>query len=246
LYANKFRRTVAEDIQERYKRGTFLGISSSSFVISAIVVNIPLHIAAHMFCLEKLKYYGMVFSINNIGIMRARIKIALILLFGEILKVYIPQLSLKLVWIISGFLFIVGLVVALHAIKTFHDAEVVVEWATASELDTAGFNLLRGEGSTGPYEQVNSELIPSSSDALTGGSYRYNDNHLKAGETYYYVLEEIEINGNSNQHGPIIVEATRPARTELIIAVLLISGAVLFGVLFLRSPNQPDSTTDLK
>jgi hypothetical protein len=37
---------------------------------------------------------------------------------------------------------------------------VTVEWSTASELNTAGFNVLRGENPNGPFAHLN----PQSSD----------------------------------------------------------------------------------
>ena len=160
------------------------------------------------------------------------------------MKVNLPQLSPKAVWILCSLIFIMGTAEAIHAIKTLHKAKVIVEWATASELETVGFNLLRGETSTGPFKQVNSDLIPSSDDSLMGGSYRYKDSNLQAGATYFYMLEEIKSTGNSNQHGPIVVKATSSAQVELIFAVLLIGGAVVYGVLFLRSSKHPHSTMD--
>lgn len=120
-------------------------------------------------------------------------------------------------------------------------ANVIVEWSTASELDTVGFYLLRSENPEGPFEQVNSEIIPSTSDSLTGSSYSYDDHQVQAGATYYYMLEEIEETGNSNQHGPIVVEANSQARIELLIAGFLITGAIIYG--FILSRDQKVLTT---
>ena len=55
----------------------------------------------------------------------------------------------------------------------FDKAEVIVEWTTASELDTVGFNLLRAETQKGPFEQINSNLIPAGSDSLSGSNYNF-------------------------------------------------------------------------
>ncbi len=151
-----------------------------------------------------------------------------------------PSRSNTLIWILCGILFFAGIAMAIHAILNFDQANVVVEWTTASELNTVGFYLLRGETPAGPFEQVNAELIPATSDTLTGSSYSYEDPGVTAGTTYYYILEEIENTGNSNQHGPIVVNATSPAKIELIIAALLVSGAVIYAlILFRDSRKQP-------
>lgn len=87
-------------------------------------------------------------------------------------------------------------------------APVRVEWRTETEMNTAGFNLYRGESAEGPFDvKVNEQLIPSSADALTGGDYTFVDKAARAGVTYYYRLEEVEQNGATNTYGPISVRA---------------------------------------
>ncbi len=157
-----------------------------------------------------------------------------------------PSRSNTLIWIICGILFIAGIALAIHAILNLDKANVIVEWTTASELDTVGFYLLRGETPAGPFEQVNNELIPATSDSLTGSSYSYEDQGVTAGVTYFYMLEDIENTGNSNQHGPIVVEASSPAKTELLIAALLIGGALIYAIILIRDnknqPQRPETT----
>ena len=143
-----------------------------------------------------------------------------------------------LIWIICGLLVVAGLGLGIHGFLNLDKANVIVEWTTASELNTVGFYLLRGEAETGPFEQVNAELIPATSDSLTGNSYSYEDAGVTAGVTYYYMLEEIEDTGNTNQHGPIVVEASSPATTELLIAALLIGGAIIYAVILLRDNKR--------
>jgi len=87
-------------------------------------------------------------------------------------------------------------------------APVRVEWITETEMNTAGFNLYRGESVDGPFDvKVNEQLIPPAADPLTGGKYQYVDKTAKAGITYYYRLEEVERNGGTNDFGPISVRA---------------------------------------
>ncbi len=109
------------------------------------------------------------------------------------------------------------------------EATVLVEWSTASELDTVGFNLYRADIPQGPYVQVNHELIPASSDPLAGGDYSYPDRAVQPGRTYYYELEEVQSNGGRDRFGPISVQAENgsAARLMLILGVVLI---LLMGV----------------
>ena len=83
-----------------------------------------------------------------------------------------------------------------------------VEWSTETEMNTAGFNLYRGESEDGPFGvKVNDQLIPPAADPITGGSYQYIDKTAQPGVTYYYKLEEVEKNGGANSYGPISVRA---------------------------------------
>jgi hypothetical protein len=113
---------------------------------------------------------------------------------------------------------------------------VLVEWETASELDTAGFNLYRGPNTGGPFERVNDELIPTKGDPLSGGNYTYEDTSVRAGRVVYYQLEEVRLDGSSQRFGPISVEARAwvpvlavPALAiiSLILALTLVWNSVL-------------------
>ena len=113
---------------------------------------------------------------------------------------------------------------------------VIVEWTTESEVNTAGFNVYRSESDEGPYIQVNRELIPSSPDPILGGRYVYTDTNVVAGQTYYYKLEDVELDGATTLHGPVEVVASGPSALAslvawwplaVLIAVLGLGGAIL-------------------
>ena len=108
-----------------------------------------------------------------------------------------------------------------------------VEWSTETEMNTAGFNLYRGESADGPFDvKVNDQLIPPAADPLTGGKYQYVDKTARAGVTYYYRLEEVERNGGTNNFGPISVRAGGLEWWHLLVLVVIGSscrGAVAAG-----------------
>jgi hypothetical protein len=82
------------------------------------------------------------------------------------------------------------------------DRRVKIEWETETELDNAGFNIWRSEEEDGEYIRINPYFIPSQGEAGFGAAYIYTDYDVQNGKTYYYKLEDVDINGNSTFHGP--------------------------------------------
>jgi hypothetical protein len=81
--------------------------------------------------------------------------------------------------------------------------KVVLQWATESELDSLGFNVLRSESEDGDYEQINGSLIPTVGSTRDGASYEFIDEDTRNRRTYRYKLEEIDIYGTSTMYGPV-------------------------------------------
>jgi len=78
-----------------------------------------------------------------------------------------------------------------------------ITWSTASEVNTAGYNLYRSDSPDGPWEKINDQLIPPSEDPVSGGQYKYVDETAQPGKTYYYQLEEVELSGATTRFDPI-------------------------------------------
>ncbi len=119
---------------------------------------------------------------------------------------------------------------------------VTVEWSTASELNTAGFNLYRGDSPAGPFARVNVELIPASTDPLIGGTYAFTDTQVSAGRTYYYRLEEVQTDGAATDQGVVTVTAAHHLSPLLIAAAVGV--LIIVGLLFGRrkaAPVEPSS-----
>lgn len=100
--------------------------------------------------------------------------------------------------------------------------QISVAWSTGSEINTAGFNLYRSERAEGPYERINSDLIPASNDAVAGGEYQYLDSSVVPDHKYYYQLEDVELNGTSVRHPA--VEATAPSAAAPGVAAAAVIG----------------------
>ena len=79
----------------------------------------------------------------------------------------------------------------------------MLEWSTESEIDNAGFNLYRSESENGEYIKINTSLIPAQGSSTQGASYEFIDKDVQNRKTYYYKLEDIDLNGKSTMHGPV-------------------------------------------
>jgi hypothetical protein len=129
-----------------------------------------------------------------------------------------------------------ALIFAWQAWVVYNGAVVTVEWSTASEFNSAGFNLLRSDAADVEYRQINSELIPASTDPMTGGKYEYLDEDVIPGNTYYYQLEEVETDGGVIEYGPIVIQARHGGNIEAILGGgFLFMGLVLVVLAFRRT-----------
>jgi hypothetical protein len=111
-------------------------------------------------------------------------------------------------------------------------ATATITWETASEVNTAGFNIYRSNSPEGPWQKINQQLIPPSEDPVGGGSYKFVDTQAQPGQTYYYQLEEIELSGSSTQFDPIPLQThqTPPAWLWWGAAIVSVAALTWLGV----------------
>jgi hypothetical protein len=112
---------------------------------------------------------------------------------------------------------------------------VAVTWETATEVNTAGFNIYRSTSETGEFVQINEAegLIPSEGSAFSGATYNFLDQTVNVGVTYYYLLEEIEYDQTSNRYDEDMLMHHVPyanGETILIMAVMILLGLGLIVV----------------
>ena len=81
--------------------------------------------------------------------------------------------------------------------------EVMLVWVTESEIENAGFNIYRAETEDGTYVQLSASLIPAQGTATSGATYTYADRDVVNRRTYFYKLEDIDVNGYATSHGPV-------------------------------------------
>ena len=73
--------------------------------------------------------------------------------------------------------------------------EVVIRWVTESELNNAGFNILRTETRDGEYQQVNTELIEGRGTTSERYTYTWTDTTAKPNVVYYYQIQDVSLDG---------------------------------------------------
>ena len=81
---------------------------------------------------------------------------------------------------------------------TLENGEVVIRWTTESELDNAGFNILRSNNKNGEYKQINTELIQGAGTTGERNTYKWIDPTAKTGVVYYYQIEDVSFAGEHN------------------------------------------------
>lgn len=86
----------------------------------------------------------------------------------------------------------------------------LLKWITQSEIDNLGFNILRSCSAEGPYSEISSYLNNTELKGLgtssQGQMYQYYDFDLKNGQTYWYKIQDVSINGRINEHGPVSIK----------------------------------------
>ena len=73
---------------------------------------------------------------------------------------------------------------------------VVIRWTTESELDNAGFNILRSETKNGEFKVVNLKgIIAGHGTTSEKHTYEWKDTTAKPNVVYYYQIEDVSLDG---------------------------------------------------
>ncbi len=76
------------------------------------------------------------------------------------------------------------------------DAGVVIKWTTQSELNNAGFNILRSATKTGAFVVINPTMIQGAGTTGEKHTYSYTDKTAKPNIVYYYQIEDVSFDGH--------------------------------------------------
>ena len=80
-----------------------------------------------------------------------------------------------------------------RAVRTAEGA--VINWTTESEMDNAGFNILRSSTQNGEFQQVNAKLIKGAGTTGERNTYSWTDTTAKPNTVYYYRIEDVSYAG---------------------------------------------------
>lgn len=96
--------------------------------------------------------------------------------------------------------------VTLSSFSAVYDGEVpVLQWATASEINNAGWNVYRSESDDASFSmQINPNLIEGQGTVTSASHYEFIDLYgYDYGQTYYYWLESVDYGTQTKDFGPI-------------------------------------------
>ncbi len=96
---------------------------------------------------------------------------------------------------------------------TAGDGEVLLEWETASEFENLGFRILRRLEGEGDYTLVTDGLILGRGTTDLRARYAFLDRTAPNGVAATYLLEDIELDGDSTPHGPVTATPNADAET---------------------------------
>lgn len=77
--------------------------------------------------------------------------------------------------------------------------KVILNWTTESELNNAGFNILRSKTKAGPFIKVNPNLIQGAGTIGERSEYTWTDTTAKPNIVYYYRIEDVSYTGVQQQ-----------------------------------------------
>ena len=90
--------------------------------------------------------------------------------------------------------------VSLSSFRPMRDkatGEVVIRWITQSELNNAGFNILRSESKYSDFKVVNVKgIIPGHGTTSEKHVYTWTDTSAKPNVVYYYQIEDVSLDGD--------------------------------------------------
>ena len=75
------------------------------------------------------------------------------------------------------------------------DGTIVVRWVTESELNNAGFNILRSDTRNGQFAKINTSLIAGNGTTSERTVYEWKDTSAKPNVVYYYQIQDVSLDG---------------------------------------------------
>jgi len=91
---------------------------------------------------------------------------------------------------------------------SFDGSAVKLLWITESEKNSWGFNIYRSLDKDKNYSQINAGLIRAAGNSTQRSTYQFQDFRIEKNSTYWYKLEQIDIDGAVRYYGPVSATTT--------------------------------------
>ena len=91
---------------------------------------------------------------------------------------------------------------------SFDGAVFELYWTTDSEKNSWGFHVYRSLDKDKNFSQINAGLIRAAGNSTQRTSYRFRDTRVEKNRTYWYKLEQIDIDGAARTYGPVSATTT--------------------------------------
>lgn len=89
---------------------------------------------------------------------------------------------------------------------------ILLLWETVREVDNLGFHLYRSGTEVGPWDRLNTELIPSQAPgSAIGALYQWLDQSPTSGVIYVYRLVAVDAHGTAKTVGVATARASVPS-----------------------------------
>ena len=75
------------------------------------------------------------------------------------------------------------------------NGSIRIVWVTESELNNAGFNILRSDARDGEFKQINTKLIAGQGTTSERTTYTHVDTSAKPNVVYYYQIQDVSLDG---------------------------------------------------
>ena len=81
-------------------------------------------------------------------------------------------------------------------------------------MNSSGFHVWRRDGENGGFRRVTTELIPSQGNSSSAIDYSFSDPNVQEGVTYFYKIQEIDMEGKATFVSEISVQGIQMVPTE--------------------------------
>jgi hypothetical protein len=109
--------------------------------------------------------------------------------------------------------------VTLSGFTAYYDApkfQITLKWVTESETNNLGFDVYRSQSLDGTFAKVNQSRIKGAGTAGTPNSYRFIDESVEVGKTYYYYLEDTSYDGMKDRSKIIRIKVNPTGKLKVV------------------------------